>query len=363
MHDEKDFSTNQLIAYYDHLLSPPGVIRKLISFRSDSEILVGDLVLPDSPGPHPAVLSVAGTGCQNRYGDYFGDGKWRIHGTYRHVSDRLAQAGIASLLWDKRGVGASTGGDRRPGDEPGDRDSHACVETDVADAEQALLTLRNQDAVDPNRIAVQGKSAGVYFASLLAARTDLPAAYVFWGGVHRDIAALMECIYGQLEEYCARGPDLEAWVRANLPMNYQLHKHWRVILQAAREGSDVYQAGRGSDKVTVYLKRLKFELANPLADQFRNVKKPTLVIHGDKDYNVPVEDAYAIARELETSGNPDVALVIVPGADHSMQVAPSHTGDELRLRQRLSYSSFQHPMSEFFFEELIRWLSVKLEIR
>jgi dipeptidyl aminopeptidase/acylaminoacyl peptidase len=360
MYVERALSTRQILEHYAAMPSPEGVTRHTVSFQSEGETLVGDVVLPDGPGPHPAVLFVAGTGSQNREGDFYVNGRWHVHGIYRLATDRLAQAGFASLCWDKRGVGASSGGDREPGDDPGNRDAHAHVLTDVADAEQALSTLLHQPGIDPDRIAVQGKSAGVYFASLLAARTDVPAAYVFWGGVHRDIVALMEYIYGQVEAYCARGPEQDAWVRETLPESYQIHRYWRDWLGAARRGEDVYMIGTGDEGVAMHLRRLKFELANPLAEQFRHVKKPTLVIHGDQDLNVPVEDAFEIYHELKKTGNPDVTIVTVPGADHSMHVAPATISEEKRLRERLGFASLRHPMSEFFFDALIGWLKCKL---
>ena len=71
--------------------------------------------------------------------------------------------------------------------------------TDVQDAENALLTLRGQPEIDPKRIVVMGHSAGVFFACLLASRTDLPAGYILWGGVHRGIEELMDpvCLKGE----------------------------------------------------------------------------------------------------------------------------------------------------------------------
>jgi hypothetical protein len=130
---EKFFMANDSTKAGNHsTLSSEDVVRREISFSSGDEILVGDIVLPANPGPHPAILSVAGTGSQNRYGDVvLAGGKVLPHGRYPWISNRLAQAGIASLYWDKRGVGQSSGGDREPGDPPGERDSYTSVMTDV----------------------------------------------------------------------------------------------------------------------------------------------------------------------------------------------------------------------------------------
>jgi dipeptidyl aminopeptidase/acylaminoacyl peptidase len=331
------------------------VTRRAISFKSGEETLAGDLVLPADLGPHPAILVVAGTGAQNRYGDMvLPDGEVLPHSRYRWMAKRLAQAGIASLYWDKRGVGESTGGDREPGDPPGDRDAYTSVMTDVEDAESALNFLASRAEIDADHVAVLGRSAGVYFSCLLAARTDRPAAYIMTGGVHMGIDAFMELVYERALAYAARGPEEEAWVEEHLSTFYAIARHWRQVLAAAQRGDDVYEGSREGVFVRRYLTRLKQELEYPLYDQFRHVQKPVLICHGDKDVNVPVQEAFKIAQELEDSGNPDVTLVIVPGADHSMRVGPPELDDETRFREKFDYN-YDYPFSEFFIRAVIGW--------
>jgi hypothetical protein len=332
-----------------------GIVRRTLSFRSGDETLVGDLVLPDAPGPHHAILTIAGTGPQNRYGDMvLPDGEILPHSRYRWISKRLAQAGIASFYWDKRGVGQSTGGERRAGDPPGDRDAYTSVMTDVEDAHSALHFLSEQPDVDSARIAVMGRSAGVYFSCLLAARSDLPQAYILTGGVHMGIDAFMELVYERVLAYAAQGSEEEDWVRQHLSSFYASARHWREILAAAQHGEDVYEFHDGERLTRRYLTRLKQELAYPLYDQFQHLKEPVLVCHGDKDVNVPVGEAYKVERELRESGNEEVTLVIVPGADHSMRVAPPGVGGETRFREKFDYN-YDHPFSEFFIHSVIGW--------
>lgn len=330
-------------------------VRRTISFKSGDETLVGDIVLPDKPGPHPAILSVAGTGSQNRYGDVIlPDGEVLPHGRYIWIAERLARAGIASLYWDKRGVGQSSGGDRQPGDPPGERDSYTSVMTDVQDAESALDFLRQQSQIDPDRIAVMGRSAGVYFTCLLAARTDVPVAYILTGGVHMGIDEFMELIYEKVLAYAARGPEELEWVQENLGAFYNIARHWREVLAAAHRGDEVYETKEGDAVIRQYLLRLKQELEYPLYDQFRHLDKPVLICHGDQDANVPVQEAYKIVKELEEEGHPEVTLVIVPSADHSMRIGPAGLDDEDRFREKFTYP-YDHPFSEYFIHSLIGW--------
>ena len=348
-------SNDRSATHHHSLLNAEGVVRRTISFKSGDETLVGDLVLPAGPGPHPAILGVAGTGSQNRYGDIvLPDGTVLPHGRYPWIANRLAQAGIASMFWDKRGVGQSSGGNRQPGDGPGERDSYTSVMTDVQDAQSALNFLSVQPEVDQGRIAVMGRSAGVYFTCLLAKRTNLPAAYILTGGLYMGIDEFMALIYERVLAYAARGPEEEAWVKANLSTFYNIARHWRAVLEAANRGDDVYERWEGDVVIRQHLTRLKQELEYPLYDQFRYLNKPVLICHGDKDVNVPVQEAYKIDKKLRDTGNAEVTLVIVPGADHSMRIAPGSTDDDTRFREKFDYN-YDNPFSEYFIHSLIGW--------
>jgi hypothetical protein len=328
-----------------------------ISFQSGGETLVGDLILPPGPGPHPALLMVAGTGSQDRYGTiYFPSKKIGKRFLRRWLSERLAEEGIASLIWDKRGVGASTGGDRKPGDLPGDRDLHASVSTDVEDSHNAFRFLQQRPEIAADRIAVMGHSAGVYFSCLLAKETDAPAGYVFLGGVHEDIRDFMSKIYGRLEAYIASSPERASWVLETLPYEAAYLNHWRGYQEAAEQGEEFYEMVNGEERTKQSTKRLREEIEFPLPDQFKHVRSPTLILHGDQDVNVNVGEAPLIKKALEDGGNSNVSMVIVPGGDHSMNIAPASFDDEQRLRELYLHNSYRHPLSEFFAHALIGWL-------
>ena len=332
-------------------------IRNTIKFHSDGETLVGDLVLPEGAGPHPVLLMIAGTGAQDRHGAiYFPSGKIGRRTLRRWMSERLAAEGIATYSWDKRGVAESTGGDRQPGDPPGNRDMHADVWTDVDDAEQALLMLMERPEIDPQRVAVMGHSAGVYFSSLLAARTTAPALYVFLGGVHSTITDFMDVLYTEMEELLAKGPEEKAWMEENHPYEVQFLQVWRDYQAAAFRGDDTFEWEFNGQVETMRLARTKQEIEYPLSEQFRHVKKPVLILHGDRDVNVHVEEAFKVEQALKDYGNDRVTLVVVPMADHSMNIAPEDLDHVTRLKERMSQASHEHPYSEFFMHALTGYL-------
>ncbi|WP_108664124.1 alpha/beta hydrolase family protein [Euzebya rosea] len=329
--------------------------RTEVSFPSGEELLVGDLVLPDGPGPHPVVLSVAGTGPQDRYGNQvLPDGTVDPHPRHRWVGDRLAAAGIAQMCWDKRGVGASTGGDRAAGDPPGDRDAHASVETDVVDLLAAVDFLAAHEWIDRRRIVVMGTSAGAHFTCRAAARTDVPAGYVLWGGVHQEIDEFADYIYALIRSWAARGDAEREALEANKPGALATADRWPAMLEAARRGETTFEwTDEDGEPHIRYLTRTIQELEHAYPEQFANVTQPVMVIHGDRDINVPVQQAHDSAAALRAAGNDDVTLVIVRGADHGMHAVA--VDDEEHLRRWMTGGD-RGPHSELFIGAVTGWV-------
>lgn len=124
---------------------------------SDGVTLAGMLQMPTGIGRHPVVLIQGGAGPVRR-------------GSYGNLQRRLNDAGIATLSFDKRGVGASTG-----------------TFTDTMDDMQADLLaaiswLRKRPEVDGDRIALLGHSQGAAAAPVVAERDGRLAAIVTIAG-------------------------------------------------------------------------------------------------------------------------------------------------------------------------------------
>ncbi|MEU7752332.1 hypothetical protein [Micromonospora sp. NPDC049171] len=78
----------------------------MTAVADDGLPLVGTLTLPVGPGPHPAVLLLHGSGRLDRDSN---TARLRME-LGPPLAKSLANAGIATLRYDRRGVGA-TGGD------------------------------------------------------------------------------------------------------------------------------------------------------------------------------------------------------------------------------------------------------------
>ncbi len=82
-------------------------------FAAGTVQLAGTLVLPETPGPHSALVLIAGGQAIDQDCSYSG-GRYKF---FKIIADDLAQHGIATLRFDSPGIGGSTGGKwyRRPG--------------------------------------------------------------------------------------------------------------------------------------------------------------------------------------------------------------------------------------------------------
>ncbi len=317
--------------------------------------------MPDTPGPHPGFLNIAGTGSWDRFGDGFTPaGEVIVDGRDRWVSEQLARAGFACLFWDKRGVGQSTGGGRKPGASPGNRDQYTDVLTDVQDAESALKALASRPEVDANRIGVMGHSAGVYFSCLLAERTDIPATYIFSGGVYRRADISLGYMFDLVRRYVETDEARQAWARLQSPSTYWAAYHWDEILEALHAGDEVFERAHGDVIFRQYLRRHRMELHLPRELQFRHVKEPTLILHGEYDLFVPPKNAFMMADQIHEAGNEAVTVFVVPRTDHGWRLYPGPATEDELLRDILSRGSVHYPYSDLYMHAIIGWLKDRL---
>lgn len=86
-------------------LAPPAIAAPDAGYdlETPTGTLRGSLRLPDSPGPHPVALVVAGSGPTDRDGNQ----PRMLSDAYRQLAQALAAEGIATVRYDKRGIAAS----------------------------------------------------------------------------------------------------------------------------------------------------------------------------------------------------------------------------------------------------------------
>jgi alpha-beta hydrolase superfamily lysophospholipase len=64
-------------------------------------------------------------------------------------------------------------------------------------------------------------------------------------------------------------------------------------------------------------------IENECLEKIRGITLPVLIIHGEQDSLVAVEEAYTLEKEI---GSSDKRLIIIPGADHNSVIAEDFNG-------------------------------------
>lgn len=272
--------------------------------------LHGTLETPDTPAPWPAVLIVAGSGPTDRDGNSAG-----LPGTndsLKQLAQGLARQGIASVRYDKRGIGQSV-----PTSGPALREEILVFGDFVNDAAAWVRQMK----ADPRfaGVGVIGHSEGALIA--LAVANDIPVgAVVTLAGAGENLSDVLK---RQIRANPANPPELVAEVD-------------RILAELS--------AGRRVASVPPVLAPLFRPSVQPFlisafqydpAQLIGTVKTPVLIVQGDADLQVTPDDARRLA-----AANPQAELRLIPGMNHVLK----QVGHDLTLNQR-SYGDPTVPLS------------------
>lgn len=289
---------------------------ELATPAADGVLLAGTLTLPAGPGPHPAVLCLPGSGKLDRDSNA---GKLRMD-LGRPLAATLARHGIASLRYDRRGVGAT----------PGDWHTVGFLDN-RADAAAALQALRTHPEV--RSAGVLGHSEGAVHAMWLAAHAS-PAAAVLLAGYARSGEAAVRWQGGRLAEAVPR-PLLGVLRRV---ASKQLARVSATTTDAARVGG-----------IRVNAKWWREQLAyDPRADLSR-VRVPVLAITGEKDVQVDPADLDVIANLV-----PGARIRRVPDLTHVLRRTDG-PGTVFGYRKLL-----RRPVEDDLLTGIAQWLAERL---
>ena len=283
--------------------SAPAFEERSITFTNGDVRLAGSLLLPRGATPVPAVVFFHGSGAEGRWASRF-------------LATQLASHGIAALIYDKRGVGESTGDWRQ-----------ATPEDLARDAAAAVARLHQESRIDGRRIGVHGHSQGGTLAPMVVAQSSDVA---FAGaGLPMDSVEIFSVLNGWYPGASSAkdSADLRDYVGELVAVAFRGRPRARLdSLASALRDRAWFVPPPTADNSYWTFSRL-YAQYEPLT-WWAKVRVPVLLIYGENDQRVPTRESVArIAATLARSApNVDLTVRILPGADHTFRLAPGPGG-------------------------------------
>lgn len=258
-----------------------------IALETASGTVHGTLRLPGGADKAPVVLIVAGSGPTDR------DGNSAMlpgrNDSLKMLADALAQAGFASVRYDKRGIAASRAAALD--------ESQLRFDTYVEDAAAWIAKLKR----DPRftKLAVIGHSEGALIG-MLAAEKAGASAYVSLAGVAEGPGAVLRKQFaGKLPPPLAADNER---ILASLEQGKPVAEVPPALMALYRPSVQPYM-----------ISWMKYVPAQRIAA----LRMPVLIVQGTTDIQVGVEQAQALK-----AARPDAELLIVPGMNHVLKEVP-----------------------------------------
>jgi uncharacterized protein len=285
-----------------------------LAFRNGDIPLDGTLMIPPGAGPHPVVVFLHGSGPQTR--DSY----------IRYFADHFARNGVAAFIYDKRNT-------RRRPDLPPYLRGGGSFSDHASDALAAVRMLKQRPDIDRARIGLWGLSQGAWLAPLAASRSpgDIGFIVIVSGG---GVTPADQELYDDEVKLRARGfseaqiADALALLRlADAYVRSGSDADWSRFAQA-RDAARRQAWYPVLDRFPQILPReapawvgLRPDLDYDPRPALEQLHMPVLVILGEADELTPArETAQRIEAALSRAGNRQYRIMLVPGADHALQV-------------------------------------------
>ena len=230
---------------------------------------------------------VSGSGQQNRDEEIFD------HKPFLVIADCLAQMGIASLRYDDRGTGKSTGDASR-----------STIFDNAADALAGLQYLRSQSDFGP--VGILGHSEGGCIAFILAAQGKADFIVSLAGSGVKGDSLLAAQLHAMLE---GQGPqaEIDAYCRAMKAVYAYKASHPQVdnpdevvnkILQQTQTKLNVGQKSSIIDFLKSDNPWLQSFISTDMADYVKQTRCPVMAVNGEKDVQVAAKPNLDAFRRL-----------------------------------------------------------------
>lgn len=252
-----------------------------VSIPSKEVVLSGTLCLPHEGGKFPTALWLQGSGPIDRDDNIPG----QALNNSKSVAHHLAANGIATLRFDKRGVGKSTGEYLSAG--------HSDL---VEDGLNCLKFLSKSNHCDSHLLFAIGHSEGAIIAPQIAQKLEGVAGIVLVCPTIEDPESLLMRQAQEMKNMV----DAQSWFKRPLAKLFTkvidpIKSNRKAI--AKTKNTDAKTGRLGFSKQPFYWFR-QF-LALNLVEIYKNTTCPILALAGEKDFQCTPSDVYKIAGVVQ----------------------------------------------------------------
>lgn len=277
-----------------------------VELAISTDTLSGTLLAPAKKAT-VAVLFIAGSGSTDRDGNSIAG--IRTDCT-KKLAEALAQAGITSLRYDKRGVGSST--------KAGKSESELRFETYVTDAIAWVHWLQAKKIF--KHIVIVGHSEGSLIG-MIATQQSKVSGFVSLAGTGRPADVV-------IMEQVNKNPNNPEQIRNEISKGFEDLKEGKTFTEVPAYLMSIFRPS-----VQPYMiSWLKYDPAKEIA----KLKVPVLVLQGSTDIQVSVPDAELLHQAKKGS-----TLKIIDGMNHVLCDAPAEA-----MANMATYSKPELPLSE-----------------
>lgn len=297
-----------------------------VSFSNGDAVLKGTLTLPETYSREtPVLIMITGSGLQNRDEEIFD------HKPFAVIADVLARNGVASLRYDDRGYGESTG------------DVVNCTTEDLKNDAMSGIDLLRQRF---NKVGVLGHSEGGTIAFMLGAENKVDFIVSLAGMVISGKETLLDQNRYSLSQAGYPQPVVDEYCE---------------ILTLAFDGNETVAKKLDSSNLPIELKQnlqptlwqlktpyLQYFLTLDIRDKLGNVVCPVLALNGTKDTQVFYTGNLDALNKMLPSGALN-KIVAIDGLNHLFQHCKTGSVNE--------YATIEETISPEVLELIPQWIN------
>jgi len=269
--------------------------------------LPGTLTVPAGPGPFPAVILIHGSGPNDR-DETIGPNK-----PFKDLALGLASRGIAVLRYEKRS--------RQYGSKATAVENFTVKQEVIDDVVAAAALLRKTAGINPARIVAVGHSLGAMLIPRIAQADPQLAGLVM---LSAPAVPLAEAVVRQTRYLANADGQISPEEQKQIDAAVAIADAVRRLVASDRLGGVTI----GGTPASYWLDLRGYDVSKAAA----SLKQPLLVIQGERDYQVTMDDFATLRAALGTK--PGVTLrsypalnhLLIPGEGKSMPIEYTRAG-------------------------------------